>query len=187
MSDRTALTVAILIALITAVALATPGHASPIRAGLQELELSGTVTGVKSDPATPRIPGTTPPRGRDWTGDLTMRSGHFQSRVVELGTRFSVIWPEGTGAQYAVGAFISPHFPADENASAVPYVGFQWDVALRHGSVTAYYYGPYAGVKLFVNSGAAVLMEPFWQKEDLKGTDAGRSRMGARVGVSLLY
>jgi len=144
-----------------------------VRKGINELSLSGSL-----DVLTANGSSTT-------SAVIGIGYGHFLTEQAELGGGFSLIKIEGFDAFGTFGGFFSFHFPSTPESKAVPYVG--GNVGLGYGDPVdnPFIFGAFGGIKLFIASGAAISIQPFYQRFSYSG--GGINNFGASTGVSLFF
>jgi hypothetical protein len=151
--------------------LAAASASAQVRGGLNELNVSGEISGVSADDET------------ETASQLQLRYGRFMNRNVELGIVLSAMKFEGEDAFGAVGGFVAFHL-AGEGATAVPYIGAGVDTGFGYDSDNPLTYGGFAGMKFFVGAGGALSTEAYLRRTS-RGNDVSWTSYGVRVGVSI--
>ncbi|HLG93499.1 MAG TPA: hypothetical protein VI546_01545 [candidate division Zixibacteria bacterium] len=144
-----------------------------VRKGLNEIAFNGSLDVLTANGSSAT------------SAEVGIGYGHFLTDQAELGGGFSLIKIEGIDAFGTFGGFFSFHFPSTPESKAVPYIG--GNIGLGYGDPfdNPFIFGGYGGFKLFIASGGAISIEPFYQRYNYSG--GGINNFGVRTGISLFF
>jgi hypothetical protein len=152
-----------------------------VKAGLNEINGSAAVQGTK-------IEGSDTFTFATFTGAY----GRFLTDGFEVGPQLSIVKAEGVDAGGTINGFAAVHLAPD--SSMVPYVGAQ--IGRGFGQSTTFTdnpwnFGFFGGLKGFVGSSGAIVVQPFWTRNNVRNsafdTTTHTDNFGVSVGISLFF
>ena len=164
-----------------AAAIATDAYAQ-VRAGLNEINFTATLSGTKIDDGDTESAFT-----------FTGAYGRFLTDRFEIGPLLTLFKAEGSDAFGSISGFASYHFAPDSNV--VPFVGAQLGTGFgleTDFSDNPWSYGFFGGIKAFVgNGGGAITIQPFWTRQNIGSPLIDETthvdNFGATAGISIFF
>lgn len=147
-----------------------------VKAGLNELSLSGGIDVVAAN-------------GESNTSTtITLGYGHFLNHRIEIGGNASFVKLENVDATGLVGGFGAYHLASSPTSRVVPFLGASAAMGYGNEKDNPIVLGAFGGLKLFVANGAAILVQPFFQRYNFGEKQGGDySNYGVATGVSLFF
>jgi hypothetical protein len=156
-------------ALLLAFSSSSMGH---VRKGINELSLRGSIDVVSAN------------GNSNTSTEIGLGLGHSFTDKLQPGVNFSLVKLENVDAFGTFGGFINYYLMTAPEARAVPYLGGTVGVGYGSGD-DPFIYGGHGGVKLFIASGGALSVEPFYQRLNFEA--GGIDNFGLRTGISVLF
>jgi len=152
-----------------------------VNAGLNEINGSAAVQGTKAE-------------GSDTFTFATFTGayGRFLTDGFEVGPQLSIVKAEGVDAVGTINGFAAVHLAPD--SAIVPYVGAQ--IGRGFGQSTTFTdnpwtFGFFGGIKGFVGSSGAIVVQPFWTRSTVRNTafdtTTHTDNFGVSIGISLFF
>lgn len=156
--------------------------AAQVRAGLNEVNFTATLSGTKVEDS-------------DTVTSFTFSGayGRFLTADFEVGPLLSLTKVENSDGFGTLSGFASYHFVPD--STVVPFVGVQMGGSFGMStpfSDNPWSYGIFGGIKAFIgNGGGAVTIQPFWTRQNVHNTVADTTthvdNFGASAGISIFF
>lgn len=142
-----------------------------VKRSLNEMNLAGSFNVLEID-------------GENFTSiRLNLRFGHFTSQRLQIGGLVDFVNLEGSDAFGELGGFVAIHFPSSRRATTVPFISGELGHSFGRED-NGVLFGGSAGLKMFVNQGAAITVNGYYQKRTSGGSPAN---YGAAIGVSIFF